>query len=522
MSSNIRRLQANTRERILSTDWNNATALHHRALIEAGAALLQGDATLFGVVRGLTVSTSGGSLSVSVAPGLALRSGSAPTTYDSSTQWIELRTTTAVDLTALVDGANPCWAVIEIAEASAVEISEARDIFDPVTGTFATASVTKVTGSSPTLTARAGTAAATPVFPAGAAGVIPLAYVYLGAGTAAIGTTDIVMCRPMLRSENAETFAGTGGRPVWGGGVSVAAAGTDIVLRSAGGRFLNHRMNWSIAPGDGTAAFAVTAPGYDGAAAPVADDVVYFYACPAPYPSGYDSSLAPREHRPGTTALTRYQGLVAADVHNAIIVASVVEPQVDSPLGNPTAGNFSLTCAPFSSGAVTFDRTTAVYLGAASWDVSATDFLVQDVRCNGWVYPYQPTTVDVDANGTGTYSLWSSPTPVGAYDDMLFPLTALRVQTMVALRDAAMNSGSEVAVHITDASIGELTLIPYGVQFGISRDLSSATAHDLRLSHVFCPARGTGNVIVTGLTFDVGDLVHLINMAYEDCILAAR
>ena len=364
MSSHIRRLQANTRERILSTDWNNATALHHRALIEGEAALLQGDADVFGVVKGLTVTATGVDTRVTVAPGVALRSGAAATTYDSATQWVELRTATAVDLSGLVDPANPRWAVIEIVEASAVEISEARDIFDPVTGTFSTASVTKVTGSSPTLSARAGTAAANPVFPAGAAGVIPLAYVYLGAATVAVGATDIVMCRPMLRSENAETFAGVGGRPVWGGGVSVAAAGTDIVLRSAGGRFLNHRMNWSIAPGDGTAAFAVTAPGYDGAAAPVADDVVYFYACPAPYPSGYDSSLAPREHRPGTTALTRYQGLVAADVHNAIIVASVVEPQVDTPLGNPTAGNFTVTCAPFAA-AATIDRTTAVYLGAA-------------------------------------------------------------------------------------------------------------------------------------------------------------
>ena len=432
MSSHIRRLQANTRERILSTDWNNATALHHRALIEAGAALLQGDANLFGVVKGLTVSTSGGSLSVIVATGLALRSGTAPTTYDSAAQWIEVRTATPVDLTALVDPANPRWAVIEIVEASAVETSEARDIFDPVTGTFSSSSVTKVTGSSPTISARAGTAAAAPLFPAGAAGVIPLAYVYLGAAAVAITATDIVMCRPMLRSENAETFAGAGGRPVWGGGVSVATAGTDIVLRSAGGRFLNHRMNWSIAPADGTAAFTVTAPGYDGAAAPVADDVVYFYACPAPYPSGYDVSLAPREHRPGTSAITRYQGLVAADVHNAVIVASVVEPQVDTPLGNPTAGNFTVTCAPFAA-AATIDRTTAVYLGAAFWDFSATDLFAQvylgagDTRWTQTSATGLPTQSDVRNNtstGPNTGDAWVA-NPLSATGDQIVPSTAV-------------------------------------------------------------------------------------------------
>lgn len=520
MSSNIRRLQANTRERILSTDWNNATALHHRALIEAGAALLQGDASIYGVVRGLTVSTTGGILLVRVAAGLALRSGTAPTTYDSNTQWIELRSATDVDLTALVDGANPRWVVIEIAEASAVEISEARDIFDPVTGTFSTSSVTKVTGSSPTLTARAGTAAATPVFPSGTAGVIPLAYVYLGAGTVAIDTTDIVMCRPMLRSENAETFAGAGGRPVWGGGVSVAVAGTDIVLRSAGGRFLNHRMNWSIAPGDGTAAFAVTAPGYDGAAAPVADDVVYFYACPAPYPSGYDASLAPREHRPGTTALTRYQGLAAADVHNAVIVASVVEPQVDTPLGNPTAGNFSIICAPFSSGAVTFDRTTAVYVGAAFWDVSATDLLVQDVR-GTWVMPDVPTSKDIDSGGAATYSLWNNTGGVAGVGDMLFPLTALRIFALVALRDAAQNSGTQVQVRITDSSFASAGGL-LGYLFSISNDAAAATAVDLRIGQVFEVARSTGNITVNAVTVDASDNVHIYGTAYDDAILAAR
>lgn len=521
MSSHIRRLQANTRERILSTDWNNATALHHRALIEAGAALLQGDANLWGVVKGLTVSASGVDTRVTVATGLALRSGSAATTYDSATQWIELRSATTVDLSGLVDPANPRWAVIEIVEASATETSEARDIFDPVTGTFSSASVVKVTGSSPTISSRAGTAAANPVFPGGAAGVIPLAYVYLGAAAPTINATDIVMCRPMLRSENAETFAGVAGRPVWGGGVSVAAAGTDVVLRPAGGRFLNSRVTWSIAPADGTTTFSLTAQSYDGAAAPVADDVVYFYACPAPYPSGYDSSLAPREFRPGTNALTRFQGMVCADLYNAVIVASTVEPQVDTPLGNPTAGNFSITCAPFSSGAVTFDRTTAVYIGAASWDFSATDFLVQDVK-GPIVMPENPTSLDVIVAGAGTYSLWnSSAAAVATYDIMLLPVTALTVRCLIDLRDNAQNSGTTTQVRVTDETLGVFAGL-FGYQFGISQDAAAGGSFDLRLVHEFHVERGTGNITINAVTSDASDRVRFYSDSYEDVILAMR
>lgn len=464
MSSNIRRLQANTRERILSTDWNNATALHHRALIEAGAALLQGDASIYGVVRGLTVSTTGGILLVRVAAGLALRSGTAPTTYDSNTQWIELRSATDVDLTALVDGANPRWVVIEIAEASAVEISEARDIFDPVTGTFSSASVTKVTGSSPTLTARAGTAAANPIFPSGIAGVIPLAYVYLGAGTAAIGVTDIVMCRPMLRGDVGGDQSASQ-RDVWGGGVSVATAGLATVLRNAGGRFAGHRAQWGIQAADGTTAFTLAAPSCDGAALPVGDDVLYFYACPAPYPSGYDTNLAPREHRPGATALTRYQGMVSADLYNAVLVVSTVEPQADSPQGSPTAGNFTMTCAPFAA-AATIDRTTVVYLGAGFYDTGTPGFLAQACFGAGLVTWTQSATTNLPSEADLRNSAASGTLAGDAW--VANPLTGTGTQIVPSSASEALLYFNHVAAATAqwNAGIGD-TSGPTGISYAL-------------------------------------------------------
>jgi hypothetical protein len=509
MASHIRRIVSNTRERILSTDANNATALHHRALVEASAAILLGDASIFGVIRGLTVSTSGGVLTVTVAPGLALRSGTAATTYDSATQWIELRSSQTLDLAANVDGANPRWVVIEIAEASAVESSEARDIFDPLTGTFSSSSITKVSGSSPTLTARAGTAAAAPVFPAGIAGVIPLGYVYLTAAAASINVSDIVMCRPMLRSENAETFAGAGGRSVWGGGVSVSAAGVDVVLRSAGGAFLNHRMAWSAAPADGTTTMTVTAAGCDGAAFPVADDVVYFYACPPPYPAGYDASLAPREHRPGATALTRYQGLVCADLHNAVVVASTVEPQIDTTLGNPTAGNFAVTCAPFATGAaVNIERTTSMYLGAVSWDQSATDYLVQDVRGSIVTPADETTTTNIATGGLAVYNIWG----VGG-TLTLFPVTALHVHMQVSLSDNDTSDTTGVTLSVTDRT--GVTWRWQGPRANVAGTWTSG------YFAILSPSTA-GDVTVTVITVEPFDSVYLRGAAYADTILASR
>lgn len=378
-----RHIIQNFGERYVSADDNNRQYLQHAALLALGLAVLQGDASIYGVVSGGIVSASGADLNAVVSPLLALRSGTALSAFHSATMWIQTVAAQSLSLASLVSGANPRWVVIEVAEDYEAEATEVRQIFNDVTGAFAGTAVDKTIRPAPVITARAGTAAANPVFPSGAAGVIPLAYVYLAAGTLAIGASDIVMCRPMLRGDVGGDQSASQ-RDVWGGGVSVATAGLATVLRNAGGRFAGHRARWGIQAADGTTAFTLAAPSCDGAALPVADDVLYFYACPAPYPSGYDSSLAPREHRPGTTALTRYQGMAVADVYNAVLVVSTVEPQVDSPQGSPTAGNFTMTCAPFPA-AATIDRTAAVFLGAAYYDTGTPGFFAQAYKGAGLV-----------------------------------------------------------------------------------------------------------------------------------------
>jgi hypothetical protein len=249
----------------------------------------------------------------------------------------------------------------------------------------------------------------------------------------------------------------------------------------------------------------------------VADDVMYYYACPPPYPAGYDASLAPREFRPGATALTRFQGMVCADLYNAVIVASTEPPQVDSPLGSPAAGSFVMTCAPFQAGA-TIDRATAVYLGATQWDFSATSMLPQAVRAGSWVLVDEPTSVDGLA-ANGTYSLWGF---VLGTSEGLFPVTALRVLCNVFMRDNAQNSANVMFTNIIDEAIGSGMPVGAYWTFTINRDVAAAGSAQNMQQHVFEVEPGTGNIEIQSTGQDASDAIVFIGVGYQDAVLAAR
>jgi hypothetical protein len=509
-ASKPRHILASTLIAITSSEQNDRQSLHHAALMTLGAAVLQGDSPVYGVVQGGTVSATGADLNVTVAPLLALRLSTAPSSYDSAVAWIELVAASTQSLAAHVDGANPRWVVIEIAEGQAPEAQVQVPRFNTVTKFPDTVLVDRVVRPVPVITVRAGTAAANPVFPAGVAGVIPLAYVYLEAGATDINITDIVMCRPMLRGDGGGDQS-AGQREVWGGGVSVTVAGQDVVLRNVGGRFASHRTRWSLQATAGTTTYAVAAPGCDGNALPVADDVVYFYACPAPYPAGYDANLAPREHRPGTTALTRYQGLGCTGLYDAVIVASTVEPQLDTPQGNPVAGDFEITCAPFSAVGtpVDIDRTTAVYLGAASWDVSATDFLPQSLRGDVVVPGNEVASANIVTGGTGNYNIWG--TGLGL---MLYPVTARLVHAMISLSDADTPDGTGMVLVVDDS-------LP-GTSWRFALPLATVAGSLVTHTPITLMPDSSGVVAVSTVTGAAFDDARIRSKAYEDAILALR
>lgn len=433
MASHIRRLIWNTRERLLSTDLNDAQALQHRAMTEALAASQHGDQQQLGVLRGLTVSIPGGSLSVNVAAGLALRLATAGTPYDSPLQWIELATSTAVDLASFVDPANPRWVCIEITGAEAGIVQSLRDIFLPSNGTFAAVTVDKVRGSAPTLHVTAGTAAATPQFPAGTAGRIPLAYVYLPAAAGTLTAGDIVHCRPILKGGgHLDTFRG-GVRDVQGGGVEVTAAGTTVVLEECTGTFPLHHVPFGIAGGT---TLAIPTAGWDGAATPGASAPAYLYAVPAPFPAGFDSTLAPREFRPEASAATRFPALVSAGFSGCIVIASTQAPNTATVSGAPSGGgNFSITAAPWGALAIAVPHSLAVYLGAIAWRFASSNFAVRG-RVGDWFILQTP---GVQLHDGSVFSL-----TVGDAIDLwadAYPVTAREVQCHLVVQPGTTTAG---------------------------------------------------------------------------------
>lgn len=503
MASHIRRVVWNTRERVLSTDFNNAAALQHRALVESLSAVLVADDTLrSGVVRGLQASVQNGTLNVIVSPGLALLQETAATSFDSDMSWVELRQNATVDLTALVDPADPRWVVIEIASNEATETSELRDIYNPASGTFSSQTVPKVTGSSPTLTARGGTPAAEPAFPSGTTGAIPLCYVYVPAAAATLTVGDIVMCRPRLQAPGDADLQTGNMLRVQGGGIEAAGATDNVVLQEARGRFREHSFDWEINSATHTQ-LAVTEEGSGGAFfPPVSATNVYFYACPPPYPSGYDAHLAAREFILGSNAASRFAGAVSDGQANCLVVALTGTPNNGSLQGEPSGGSFTIN-EPAFGGAASIADTDAVYLGHVLYDPGGVaGFRSQTVR-GADVLPDPGFSPTIDLTGGGS--------PSSAWENsgtQVFPSTALKVYSEVTVQIGAGNTGQ---VSVTDAQ--NLTLQDHV-------EAPGGTA--LTRSWAFAPfvTAGSGNVTYsTSGTVAIGTLAA---RAYEDTILARR
>jgi hypothetical protein len=523
MSSDIRRIVFNTRERLTSTDLNNMTALHHRALIEAAASLAMGDTTHYGVVRGLIVSVVAATLTVSVSPGLALRGATAPTTYDSTTEWIELRSAEVINLSSYVDAANPRWVVIEIANTDAVELSTGVDIYQPASDTFVSGANTKVSGSDPTITVTAGTAAATPIFPAGTAGRIPLAYVYIPALAATLDVDDVVGCRPVLRPGSPEYYLTTS-QQVQGGGVWIGSNNsTTVRFDECTGYIGDSQLPFSVGrltdSSTAEAAKAMTAADFDGNAFPAEDTPVYFYAIKPPYPSGYDVSLADREFviSSDMDTATRFGGLVDGAFKNCCVVVSTSAPLPNTITG-VSLGNFTITSPPFAAGSITVSRRQAIYLGAACWRFDDSNFYGQSKYCDdimltngagaGWIC----STVIHDGTNflTGTVNIWDD----GGTDVCKLPITATAVLAYISVATGTATGFSFV---LEDSR-------PYSVLSFADNGGSGTSQNRLGWFTLYPDAAGDIEFTSGSATAADTDLggASLTSAGYRDCILCRR
>lgn len=388
--SHIRRLVWNSRERLITDDFNNATILQNRALIEAALALGVGDGSHSGVLRGLEVSVAGGSMNVVVGAGLAMILSTPATSYDSAYQWIEQLEAETVDLTAHVSGANPRWVLIAIEAASATEVSESRDIFNPALGTFASATVAKVVGSAPTLTVVAGTAAAAPVMPAPTSTQLPLGYVYIEQSAVSLTAGDHVGCRPLLRLGRADFHADGGGFVVPGDSFEIEPLDFYAELGDGG-----PPIGWTFVPtidldDTGDTNYFVDS---DGIPITGTGDAITLFACRPPYAAGGPASMAPREMVPGTNAVARIPSLCDDALQNCLLIATTTAQPGSSVLRGNSIDGQELNDGTWGGEIPTLG---SVYVGSVS-KMDGFDELIGQIYAGGGEVRF---TVDCAAVGT--------------------------------------------------------------------------------------------------------------------------
>ena len=406
MSSFIRRIIWNTRERLTSTDLQDVQTLQHRALLEATVLLASGGGTRrHGVVSGLQVTVLGGGMDVSVSAGLATIAAIAPTADDSASQWVELESAQTVTVGA-ADPVNPRWDVIEIEAADAVELSSLRDIFNPALGTFTPATVEKRRRSTPTLYVTAGTPAAVPTFPSGSAGRLPLGYVYVPAVAVALDLNSEVLCRPML--SRLDSLRNDTAVQVRGGGVSADGTTATVELHGAQGTF-DDGTPWEI--DDGT----VLTPNTVGATAAypnaAADTLYHAYAVKARYPAGYDADLATREFLPGAAARTALGGGVADGVRGCFVIVQetgvTTIPDADTAPGHP-ASSLNLSASMSGLPGQFTPITDAIYLGSYLHDQSASLVFEQETHGDEVRGPAQGGVDWNTAGSPATETVWTN------------------------------------------------------------------------------------------------------------------
>lgn len=384
MASNIDQTNWNTRERAVSSDMNRNNRLMHRAISEAVRYLASGATARTGCFGDSFIATpQAGTMKTAIGPGLALFADSTQVYPDSTAVWVESReirevTHDAADVLARYD-------VVEMRPGTLVSSTQARDVFDPVTGTFTVQNLTKETRSYPEFQIRKGTPSATPSIPAGTAGWIPLSYVLVPGGAVALDAQDVVYCRPILNAAPAETgytFPDheTAATDVKGGGVTGDGATAVATLAAKlSGRFPGSSLRFQIAA---ASAFTLSTLTHDGGGLPAASGTVYLYAVAPPYPAGYDASLAAREIWSPKTIYGSSGGFENPTRQSGcIVISSTTKTPSSSDPSGASSGTASINHTFFSAAASSVDMKKAVYIGSAYYDQPGGFYVAQ--RCFG-------------------------------------------------------------------------------------------------------------------------------------------
>lgn len=573
MSAHVDRVNVITRQRLLSTDFNNLSRLTARALLNAESAELRGstyDASgLGGVLGGFMVRSIVGTNEIEISAGIGfVASTPVSATYDPSVLWVELRAAVTVDLTALVDAGNPRLVTIELEPAESALVTTAVDVFDPGTGTFTIdPAAPRVLGSDPTVVSTAGAAGVAPQVAAGTVGRLPIAVVKLVAAQVSFADefASVLMCRPLLAAASPL-------ERIDGGGVSIGeeSGGSIVNLTNLYLSKLTATLDGLEAEAAGLIVFPTRGRCPDTTTLPTllaSAQPVYGYAVPPPWVSDY-GALAPREawqRNPNAVTFASAQNIVGGSgttfrslaaetatspgmtLRNAVVIWDSVGPYgLERGAGNAplqvtdTRGPHPDT-APGGAGSITLLASTdptwgntqvvsdSAYLGAVS-SLNTGSFMAQFSAGAGRIRlidvvqiagltknrPYREDTADVAL--TSIYPGKYPDMLVG--DDNILPISAQRLDLWFRLSTG--NAGAFSAALFPALGFGT---IEGGVNthggWSITTDGSLSGAITMTEADVELELNASGAVSYT-LNVTGAASMLMTPSAYTDALLAAR
>lgn len=507
----------NSRERALSTDQNRQAILSRRALAEAMAALSTGTLKQSGCFgASFVVAPQAGTMKCSITPGVALLYDATAAFPYSTMSWIESAVLREVTLDA-GDG-NPRYDVVEMRAGSATTLTQPRDEFNPLTGSFSVVNMAKEVASYPEFQVRKGVPAVLPSIPAGTPGWMPLAYVAVPGGAVTLLADNVVHCRPILDAQPGRGWTDPAltryATSIKGGGMAVSVGGAITVANVVAGRFAGHHHDFRIEVG-APAGFGPLV--WDGGGAPAVSGAMYFYAIPAPYPAGYDASMAPREFWTPDATVVYGTGSGFGDEalqEGCLIIASRTVPNLTHESGHPAAGFGVINHSFFSVDPSILDRSKWVYIGAASYDhtgvlctaQTATGCNISTKRKPGYDFlGDMPIGADTPVN------LRSELTA----DVIRWPVTALSIECHLATN---INAAGNLAFVATDEFSG--TTSPQGWHaYDMQNDGLGSIAQS-----VMMPVRlnAAGELTIKAAAHVGATVTRLWGRSYRDEVLALR
>ena len=512
------------KQRLTSGGLNLQTSYLARNTSELGRHLAGGtdqELTLqTGVIRGFIVTVVPATLKLTVGPGLGHYFDSAVSEPDSKAQWMELRASKEVTATA-GDAANPRWDVVEVQPASIDAAAEIIDFFNPTDNTFSPAVVVVQKTAEVNVQVRAGTPNANPKLPAGTAGWMPVAYVYVAANALALNVDRVMHCRPILTPRRGTTPDNVTGLlsqigenlNISGGGWRIEADGVEGFLNTAmAGTFPLWGRPFYLPAGTFV---SLSATGnYAGGGLPLANTTVHAYVAPPPYPAGYDVSMAPREMFITDTTTPGLSATIPPGARGCIVVAGSGAPSLTTPLGQRGSPTATDSFTDNFWGAFTLRRSDMLYIGAAFYDIALPGLVTQ--RVNGsWVAPRRKTgddfTADLPIVGPTTYNMWQG----FAGAPMVFPSTARRLSMQVV---ASANAGASLHIELEDDWTG--TSGGGTPAFDI---LNNQAGNETISATYEAMTTSSGNVKITAAAADGTIVVAVLQTrAYEDEVLSMR